>query len=183
MSGLLKPKSLEQLQQWLQDAPGKRRVTKIDLSAISGIRQHTPEDLTATVAAGTTLGALQKALKQHGQWLPIDPPFADAMSIGALLAANWSGPRRFGLGTIRDYVIGMKVILADGSESNSGGQVVKNVAGFDLPRLLVGSRGSLGIIVEATFKLGPIPEAEAVFGAAVDSAEDLATRVLSLIHI
>ena len=174
MSWILKPKSKEHLSELLAKERGQRRVTSMDLSALSGIRRHTPEDLTATVAAGTSVKSLQKALARHQQWLPVDPPCEGELSVGELIAGNWSGPHRFGFGTIRDYLIGIKVILPDGSESNSGGQVVKNVAGFDLPRLFVGSHGSLGVIVEATFKLGPLPVANGGFGGRVDSGEAIA---------
>ncbi len=136
----------------------KRPVKAFDLSAMPESLEHTPEDLTATVAAGTSLKTFQRALGRHGQWLPVDPPQFRSLSIGALIAGNWSGPFRYGYGTVRDSLIGLKAVLADGSLVSSGGRVVKNVAGFDLLRLFVGSRGSLGVIVEATFKLAPVPE-------------------------
>src|SRR5439155_25100635 len=102
----------------------------------------------------------------------IDPPNTEKLSIGDLLSKNWSGPRRFGYGTIRDYVIGMKVALADGRIISSGGKVVKNVAGYDLGKLFIGSGGSLGTIVEATFKLRPVPEAEQFVQARCGSLEN-----------
>lgn len=181
MAWILKPKSKTHLSEILTAEKGKRQVSKIDLSALTGIERHSPEDLTAIVAAGTTVKAMQQALARHQQWLPIDPPGSDEMKVGELIAGNWSGPHRFGFGTIRDYLIGIKVILADGTESNSGGQVVKNVAGFDLPRLFVGSEGSLGVIVEATFKLGPIPEARSLLSVEVNSGSEvgeLAQKIL-----
>ena len=118
-----------------------------------------------------TLAELQKTLGAQGQWLPIDPPDAERLSIGALLTSNPSGPRRFGYGTVRDYVIGLTAVMADGRMIHSGGNVVKNVAGYDLMKLFIGSRGSLGVIVEATFKLRPIPEAETFVAAKCDSLE------------
>ena len=173
MTLILKPKSIEQLKEMLGKATSRRPVTAFDLSRIAGVRQHTPEDLTATVAAGTTLADLQSTLRSHGQWLPLDPPRPTGLSIGGLIAGNASGPHRYGLGTVRDYLIGIKVVLGNGSESNSGGRVVKNVAGFDLPKLFVGSRGSLGVILEATFKLAPLPEARLVFEVSLENAEEL----------
>jgi FAD/FMN-containing dehydrogenase len=173
MAWILKPKSKAHLSEILAAETGKRQVSKFDLSALTGIERHSPEDLTAIVAAGTTVKAMQQALARHQQWLPIDPPRSEEMTVGELIAGNWSGPHRFGFGTIRDYLIGIKVILADGTESNSGGQVVKNVAGFDLPRLFVGSEGSLGVIVEAIFKLGPIPEARSLLSVEVDSGNEV----------
>lgn len=157
----LHPASREALSRSLADAQqAGTSITSFDLSAFSRILEYTPEDLTVTVEAGLTLGALQRALRERGQWLPVDPPHADRLSIGALLATNASGPRRFGHGTIRDHLLGLQVALADGRLIRSGGKVVKNVAGFDLLKLFVGSQGSLGVITEATFKLLPLPEAE-----------------------
>lgn len=120
--------------------------------------EHIPCDMTATVDSGITLAALQTELAKGGQWLPIDPPFPEQRTVAEVLAKNLSGPRRFGYGTIRDYVIGMKVRLADGGVIQSGGKVVKNVAGYDLQKLFIGAEGSLGAIVEVTFKLRPLPE-------------------------
>ena len=137
-----------------------QKVTGVDLSALNRVVAHTPEDLTVKVEAGSKLADLQSALAARGQWLPIDPPNPERLSIGALLATNASGPRRYGCGTIRDYLIGIQVALADGRVIKSGGNVVKNVAGYDLGKLFIGSLGSLGIIVEATFKLRPLPELE-----------------------
>jgi glycolate oxidase FAD binding subunit len=136
------------------------RVESIDLKALNRVVAHCPEDLTVTVEAGATLHTLQQHLARAGQWLPIDPPHADQLSIGALLAANASGSRRYGYGTAREHLIGLAVVLADGRLVRSGGRVVKNVAGYDLLKLFVGSRGTLGVIVEATFKLSPLPETE-----------------------
>lgn len=124
------------------------------------ILEHTPEDLTATVEAGITLAALQHGLAQHRQWLPSDPPNPERVTIAELIGGNLSGPRRFGYGTVRDHLIGIKVALADGSVICSGGKVVKNVAGYDLMKLFIGARGSLGTVLEATFKLRPLPETE-----------------------
>ena len=120
---------------------------------------HTPEDMTVTVAADVTLATLQAALAKARQWLPLDPPNPNA-TLREILDRNESGPRRFGYGTIRDYVIGLKVRLADGRVIKSGGQVVKNVAGYDLQKLFIGSGGTLGTAVETTFKLRPLPESE-----------------------
>jgi FAD/FMN-containing dehydrogenase len=121
---------------------------------------HQPEDMTITVEAGITVDRLQEWAARVGQWLPIDPPHAGRCSVGALIAGNASGSRRYGYGTIREHLIGLGVVLADGRLIRSGGRVVKNVAGYDLQKLFVGSGGSLGVIVEATFKLLPVPESE-----------------------
>lgn len=154
---------------------------------------HTPEDMTVTVAADVRLADLQVALAKARQWLPIDPPDPSA-TLAAILNANASGPRRFGCGTVRDYVIGLKVRLADGRIVKSGGQVVKNVAGYDLQKLFIGSNGMLATPIEVTFKLRPLPESErfiqkqfttlAAAGAAVEAvvASELAPVVFDLHH-
>jgi FAD/FMN-containing dehydrogenase len=143
------------------------RVSSIDLRQMNRVLELTPEDMTVTVEAGIALGVLQAELAKHGQWLPIDPPNGAAISIQEVLSRNLSGPRRYGYGTIREHLIGMKMILADGRIIKSGGKVVKNVAGYDLARLFIGARDSLGVIVEATFKLRPLPETETFVSAKV----------------
>src|SRR5437899_2757405 len=99
------------------------KAPEIDLSRLNRIVEHTPEDMTATVEAGLTLAGFQAHLNNHGQWLPIDPPCAQRLTIGELLSTNASGPRRFGYGTIREYLIGVKVALADGRMIKAGGKV------------------------------------------------------------
>ncbi|HZV35923.1 MAG TPA: FAD-binding oxidoreductase [Verrucomicrobiae bacterium] len=147
------------------------------------ILEYTPEDLTSTVEAGMALAALQNGLAQHRQWLPIDPPHPQRTTIAELIGANLSGPRRFGYGTIRDHLIGIKVALADGTVIHSGGKVVKNVAGYDLMKLFIGARGSLGTVLEATFKLRPVPETERFVQArceTLDQADRLIEEVMQL---
>jgi len=136
------------------------KMSTVDLRLMNRVLELAPEDMTVTVESGISLGTLQKELARHGQWLPIDPPNADGLSIRDVLSKDLSGPRRFGYGTIREHLIGMKVVLADGRVIKSGGKVVKNVAGYDLAKLFIGARDSLGIIVEATFKLRPLPSIE-----------------------
>ena len=136
------------------------KISAVELGQLTDLVEHHPEDMTASVEAGMTLAEFQTRLRQTGQWLPIDPPHAEKLTIGELLALNLSGSRRLGYGTIRDYLIGIKVALADGTLIKAGGKVVKNVAGYDLCKLFVGAKHSLGIIIEATFKLRPLPEAE-----------------------
>jgi FAD/FMN-containing dehydrogenase len=136
------------------------QVLAVDVSSLNRVLAYTPEDMTVTVEAGLTLAALQEQLRPHGQWLPLDPPEPERWRIGDLIASNASGPRRFGFGTVREHLIGITVVLADGRVIHSGGRVVKNVAGYDLCKLFVGALGTLGVIVEATFKLRPLPEAE-----------------------
>ena len=157
----LQPANLAELTAAILAAAGRGEpVTAVDLRALNQVTEYTPEDMTVTVEAGLTLAELQTRLAEGGQWLPSDPPHPERLTIDALLATDASGPRRFGYGTIREHLIGLKAVLADGRVIKSGGRVVKNVAGYDSLKLFVGAQGSLGVIVEATFKLRPRPEAE-----------------------
>ncbi len=139
--------------------------------------------MTATVEAGCTLARLQAALAPAGQWLPLDPAHPEQTTIGRLLAWNLSGPRRLGGGTIRDYLIGITVALPTGQLIKAGGKVVKNVAGYDLCKLFVGARDTLGIIVEATFKLRPMPESEQIFAAQFGSFAELRQACQRLVSL
>jgi FAD/FMN-containing dehydrogenase len=121
------------------------------------ILSHEPADLVTTAEAGVPLSELQKHLAQSGQWLPIDPPDDGRATIGAVVATGLAGPHSFGYGLPRSFVIGMRVLLADGRLIKTGGNVVKNVAGYDLGKLFAGSYGTLGLITEITFKLRPLP--------------------------
>jgi glycolate oxidase FAD binding subunit len=127
---------------------------------LAAVVDHQPGDMTVTVQAGCPLGALDRALAPSGQWLPLDPPRPDATTVGGVLAANLSGPLRMSQGTARDLLLGIAVVDATGALVRGGGRVVKNVAGYDLPKLHVGAYGTLGVIVEATFRLRPRPACE-----------------------
>jgi glycolate oxidase FAD binding subunit len=129
----------------------------VTTEALSRILEHEAGDLTCTVEAGLRLSALQSALARHGQRLSLDPP--DDPTIGALLAENLSGPLRHRFGAPRDLVLGVTLVLADGTIASAGGKVVKNVAGYDLARLVCGSRGRLAFIARASFRLHPLPNA------------------------
>jgi len=169
----LAPTTLEELTSSLAKGHAEgSKLESLDLNALHTVLEHKAEDMTATVQAGITLKNFQQQLASQGQWLPIDPHEPHALTIRAILETNASGPRRFGYGTIRDYVIGMTVALADGRLIHSGGKVVKNVAGYDLMKLFIGSRGSLGIIVEVTFKVLPLPESEQFAEARCESLDE-----------
>jgi FAD/FMN-containing dehydrogenase len=140
--------------------------------------RHIPADMTVTVGPDVTLPALQAELAQNGQWLPVDPP--GTLTIRQLLDRNTSGPRRYGSGTIREHLLGLRVRLENGRVIKSGGQTVKNVAGYDLCRLFVGARGELGEILEATFKLHPMPEAERILQKKCATLAD-AARVIEAV--
>ncbi len=131
----------------------------LSLEQLRAVVEHAPADQTVTVQAGLPLAELQAALATHGQRLALDPNLPPSASIGGILATNASGPRRLRYGGARDLLIGIRVALPDGSLARGGGKVVKNVAGYDLPKLYVGALGTLGVITEATFRLHPLPAA------------------------
>jgi glycolate oxidase FAD binding subunit len=142
---------------------------------------HEAADMTVTVEPGVTLAQLDSLLAAAGQWLPIDPPRAERMTVGGLIAADRSGPLRLSQGKVRDLLIGIEVVLAGGSRVRGGGRVVKNVAGYDLPKLFTGSYGTLGVIVEATFKVRPRPAATALLMLPVPSVADGVRRAQRLL--
>jgi glycolate oxidase FAD binding subunit len=152
----------------------------LDVSRLNRVLDHRSGDLTVSVEAGARLRDVNELLRQRGQWLALDPPFAEAATIGGLLATNDSGPARHRFGTPRDLVIGIEIATMDGKIAKAGGQVVKNVAGYDLSKIMSGSFGSLGAIVAATFKLAPVAAASAtVLIPHLDS--DAAVRVVEAI--
>jgi len=124
---------------------------------LNRVVEHAWGDMTATVEAGCTFQQLQQTLAEHGQRLALDPLWPDQATIGGILATNESGPLRVRFGGLRDLIIGITLALPDGTLAKSGGKVVKNVAGYDLPKLVTGSLGTLGIITQAIFRLHPIP--------------------------
>jgi glycolate oxidase FAD binding subunit len=128
----------------------------LDTRRMSGVREHSWQDLTATVGAGTSWSEMRQALATHGQRVALDPLFRTSATVGGIIAVNDSGALRMRYGSLRDLVIGMTIVLVDGTIARSGGKVVKNVAGYDLPKLLTGSFGTLGVITEVTFRLHPI---------------------------
>ncbi|HYM68477.1 MAG TPA: FAD-binding oxidoreductase [bacterium] len=129
----------------------------VDTTRLVGITDYTPADYVVAVRAGTRFRDLQAELAKHNQWLPIDPPGAGRATVGGLIAANRNGPRRLLWGSIRDMLIGIRVALPTGEVIKAGGKVVKNVAGYDLGKLFIGSLGAAGIVTEATFKISPVP--------------------------
>lgn len=137
--------------------PPRRADVVLGLDRLSEILEYEPADLTVTAGAGVTLGELQRHLGAQGQWLPLDPALGRDHSLGGIIAANLSGPHRWRHGTSRDLLIGMRIVQADGMVYRGGAKVVKNVAGYDLPKLFVGSLGTLGVMTEVTFKLQPLP--------------------------
>jgi glycolate oxidase FAD binding subunit len=129
----------------------------LDLGRCARILDYQPADLTATVEAGVTLEGLQQELERGGEFLPVEAPLAEKATMGGILAANATGPLRSSYGLPRDWLIGIGVVSAEGVATKAGGKVVKNVTGYDLNKLYAGSMGTLAVIVEATFKLSPLP--------------------------
>lgn len=142
------------------DCGGPRHAPELLLrtSGMARLVFHEPHELVVRVQAGMTLAALQSVLATAGQEIPWDHPWPERQTVGGILASGLAGPRRFSKGMPRDHVLGLEAVLADGSVARPGGRVVKNVAGYDLTRLFVGSAGRLGVITEATLKVMPLPE-------------------------
>jgi len=141
--------------------PPDRYDLALSTTALTQITEYRPADLTVTAQAGITVSQLQKTLAAHGQTLPLDIALPERQTLGGVIAARADSLRRFSRGSVRDSLLGVSVINSRGELVKGGGKVVKNVAGYDLPKLYCGSLGTLGLIVEATFKVAPLPEASA----------------------
>ncbi|MBV8364111.1 MAG: FAD-binding oxidoreductase [Candidatus Eremiobacteraeota bacterium] len=179
----LMPKTVEKVQQAVRDAHSggeplviqggntlsgmghapSRACRTLCTSALRKIHSYSFSDLTISVGAGTTLRALRSALAEHAQFIPLDAPSAQRATVGGTLAAGWLGPRRHLYGRPRDSVIGTQIVLADGTIANAGGMVVKNVTGYDMSKVYIGSFGTLGILTSVNFKTLPIPPCGRVF--------------------
>lgn len=162
--------------------PPSRPFVVLSTRLLSGLDVYEPADLTLTVGAGTTLGELEEVLEEHGQWVSLDPPGGGARTVGAAVATGAAGPLWAMYGAPRDNVLGLTVVTGDGRTLRLGGRVMKNVAGFDLVRLMVGSRGTLGVVVSASLRVFPRPEADRALvlqdgelGALVATARRVAT--------
>lgn len=157
--------------------------TSIDMSGLTGVVSHDVENFTITVEAGMSLATLQDLLTPQHQFLALNPPSAQTATVGGIVAADRSGPWRLTYGTCRDLVLGMKIVLADGRVVSFGGKTMKNVAGYDVHKLFIGSYGTLGAIAELTFRLHSLPATRrTVLIPAVDQAAAFvaAREVLSL---
>jgi glycolate oxidase FAD binding subunit len=152
----------------------------LGLSRVNRVVEHEPGDLTATVETGITLDALQAELGRRGQWLSLDPATNGRSTIGGVVASNASGPRRHLYGTMRDLLIGVRVVTGEGLVVRGGGKVVKNVAGYDVPKLFVGSFGTLGVLVEVTVKLRPRPDEDRLVVARFDRVAECGEALRAL---
>ncbi|MEM4311597.1 MAG: FAD-binding oxidoreductase [Nitrososphaerales archaeon] len=175
---IFKPESLEEVSLILKDANEKNKAlapicygTKLNLgnplkrldyllilSELKNLVEYAPSDLYVTVQCGMKLKDLQEILKRKNQHIPLDPPYYDKASIGGIISTNSFGPKRLRYGSLRDMLLGLKIVTAEGKIIRAGGKVVKNVAGYDLVKLYIGSLGTLGVIAEATFRVYPLPE-------------------------
>ncbi len=192
------PEDLEQCSDALQKAAAKAQrvrfvgggtalglggpLTEVDVllstERLSAVVDYCPEDQVVVVQAGCTLDALQRVVGQRGQWLGADPPFAQRATLGGMVAVAASGPRRQRYGPLRDLLLGVTLVRADGKVARCGSKVVKNVAGFDLPKVLCGSLGTLGLIAEVVLRLHPAPRASCSVRLPKLTAREVAEWVL-----
>ena len=161
--------------------PAMSAGANVSLSRLAGVLEYEPAEFAFTALAGTPIAAIQERLAEHGQYLPFDPPLVAAgATLGGTVAAGFSGPGRFRYGGGRDFLLGVRLVNGEGELIRGGGKGVKNAAGFDLPKLMVGSQGRLGVIVELSCKVFPRPAAWATL--AVD-LPDLNTALTSMLRL
>jgi glycolate oxidase FAD binding subunit len=162
--------------------PAKDQGTGLSLLDLNRIIDYPARDMTITVEAGVTMKQLAEMVANEGQRLPVDVPHADKATIGGVVATNWNGPRRYGEGSVRDFVIGISAVDGRGNEFKGGGRVVKNVAGYDFCKLLTGSMGALAVITQVTLRLKPIPAQSALVGCSVPDGATAERLLAALIN-
>jgi len=160
--------------------PPARADLVLSTARMNKVLEHAWADLTVTVEAGCTIQQLQQTLAQHGQQLAIDPLWPERATVGGILATNDSGSMRVCFGGLRDLIIGITVVLPDGTVAHSGGKVVKNVAGYDLQKLMTGALGTLGVITEAVFRLYPLPKETRTLSFAVRDYAEMQRLLLAI---
>lgn len=154
----------------------------LDLTALNGLVEYNPSEYTFTAWAGTPLSHIQAALAEHAQYLPFDPPLVEeGATLGGTIAAGLSGPGRYRYGGVRDFIVGVRVVDGKGQLLRGGGKVVKNAAGFDIPKLMVGSLGMFGVMTEVSFKVFPKPPATVTVSHTARPMVD-AIRSLNLLY-
>jgi glycolate oxidase FAD binding subunit len=158
----------------------KRAELILSTARLNRILEHVWADLTVTVEAGCPLESLEKALAQHGQRLAFDGLWPERATIGGVLSTNDSGALRLRFGALRDLIIGVTLALADGTLASSGGKVVKNVAGYDLPKLATGALGTLGVITRAVFRLHPLPRSAKTISFTADNFQVMQNHILAI---
>jgi glycolate oxidase FAD binding subunit len=164
-----------------QGCPPPRVDLVVDLRRLDAVVEYNPDDLTITVQAGITAGALTARLLSHRQTLPLDPPGWATRTLGGIAATQASGPLRLRYGTMRDLLLGVRFVQADGVATWGGAKVVKSVTGYDVPKLMVGALGTLGVLAELTLRLHPLPELEATWLARFRSTADAQACVAALL--
>lgn len=162
-------------------SPGRQKGLGLRLTGLNRIVDYPHRDMTITVEAGVSMAALAEELARHGQRLPVDAADAEQATLGGMIATNFSGPRRYGYGTLRDYVIGIAAVDGRGTSFKAGGRVVKNVAGYDLCKLLTGSLGTLAVITQATLKVRPVAEETAFVSCQFDTWEQAEKLLAALV--
>ncbi|MGC1620819.1 MAG: FAD-binding oxidoreductase [Candidatus Acidiferrum sp.] len=160
--------------------PPARADVILSMARLDKIIEHVWADLTVSVEAGCTLQKLQSALAQHGQRLAFDPLWPAQATIGGVLSTNDSGWLRLRFGPLRDLIIGVTIALADGTLASSGGKVVKNVAGYDLPKLVTGALGTLGVITRAVFRVHPLPHRAKTLSVSAGNLENMQRLILAV---
>jgi glycolate oxidase subunit GlcD len=163
------------------DGAGGAHAVLLKTTRLSRLVEHEPADLVATAEAGMTLADFNREVGRAGQWLPLDPPGAGGATLGGVVATGAAGAQSLGYGVPRSHVLGMRVALAGGRVIRAGGRVVKNVAGYDLCKLFTGSHGTLGVILEITFRLRPRPRREATLVARSDDLSELIVAARALV--
>lgn len=154
----------------------------LEMHRLNTLREHTWQDMTCSVEAGCTWAALQTGLAQHGQFVAVDPLWPGKATVGGIVATNDSGALRQRYGGLRDLVIGMTIVLADGTIAHTGGKVVKNVAGYDLHKLMIGAFGTLGVVTSVNFRLHSIPRSMKSFTVSATSVEPAGRVMLAMLH-
>src|SRR5712664_4232229 len=160
--------------------PPSRVDVVFSTARLNEVTEHAWADLTVSVGAGCTIQTLQETLAQHGQRLALDPLWPARATVGGVLSSNDSGSLRLRFGALRDLVIGVTLALPDGTLASSGGKVVKIVAGYDLPKLVTGAFGTLGVITRAVFRLHPLPRNVRSFSISTVNAEETQKLVLAV---
>jgi glycolate oxidase FAD binding subunit len=154
----------------------------LEMHRLNTLREHTWQDMTCSVEAGCTWAALQAGLALHGQFVALDPLWPDKATVGGIVATNESGALRQRYGGLRDLIIGMTIVLADGTIARTGGKVVKNVAGYDLHKLMIGAFGTLGVVTSVNFRLHSIPRSAQSFTVSAKSVEPVGRVMLAMLH-
>lgn len=189
---MIRPATVDELQEAVRASPRVRvrgggskpalsQGATLELSRLAGVLEYEPQEYTFTALAGTPVAEVEAALAAQGQYLPFDPPFARAgATLGGTVAAGLSGPGRQRYGGVRDFLLGATLVSAAGERLETGGKVVKNAAGFDVPKLMVGSLGRFGVLAELTFKVFPRPEAFATLRLTLPSLAEAVAAMNAL---